>query len=400
MKLSDPTMRRFISKETVEECFEGKSELILDMCNIPKEYSQYVRVLDKNEEHNLYLLHYLEPFPEIQHVRGLIIKDLGESYEIVCTSYPYTFEIPFNDFKQEYGHLGLTSSVEVTYAYEGTVLRAFYSGDKSEDVEKDVQGRWFISTHKKIDGSNSRWEGPTFGTVFDRIVGDSEGSSEEFFNSLNRDYCYNFLISYAENKLGFKTERDSLRLTSVYSKSKTFDDLERVHPWGYLDSIPGTIFILEIILNGRVGTFDENSFENDKIGIVLYNKEKNSCVKCLSGRYLTNLRKRGKERNPCVAYLDRFRKNGDTNFLKEFYPEKTEEFTQVVSKYEKLTEYLTALYTERYINKNFKFIHNECHKFLENTRNNFDSNLSLDENITAKILVQPTKTLYKIIKSF
>ena len=70
-------------------------------------------------------------------------------------------------------------------SYEGTLIRLFYN---------DINNKWYISTHRKLNAEKSRWgSSETFGDKFKSII------PENFYTTLNKDLHYMFLLTPNEN---------------------------------------------------------------------------------------------------------------------------------------------------------------------------------------------------------
>ena len=118
----------------------------------------------------LYMLfHYMQPVaPTAATVRGVIVDvshaDPADA-RVVCISFPYTPTVNVDsDTVRSLFTEGSDRIVSLSSAYEGTIIRAFYadalttgSGSSVGTGGSSGTGRWLLSTHKRVDGSRSRW---------------------------------------------------------------------------------------------------------------------------------------------------------------------------------------------------------------------------------------------------
>ena len=128
--------------------------------------------------------------------RGLIYKD----NKLVCKSYPWTLLTTDEQYIR-------TTTAEITYAHEGTVLRVF-----------NVDDKWYISTHKKINAFNSKWgyldKTETFGELFYKYV-----DGKNVLKKLNKNYCYMFLLYIPYNRICCRSNEYKLYHVTTYDKN-------------------------------------------------------------------------------------------------------------------------------------------------------------------------------------
>lgn len=154
----------------------------------------------------LQLFHYKECSPDspedLKQMRGVVVRQ----GEVICRDFPYTVEytcdtVPENLITDEF-----CKSAKFVNAYEGTLLRAFYTNNQ-----------WYLSTHRRLDSFKSRWATrETFGTLFVESLtlmrSDFSEFSEKlgpetdvlaaFFNTLDSQYQYTFLLqNSSENRI-------------------------------------------------------------------------------------------------------------------------------------------------------------------------------------------------------
>ena len=88
----------------------------------------------------------------------------------------------------------LNSDLYIEPAYEGTLVRVFYSNQT-----------WQFSTKKMINANNAHWVSPkSFGELFLEIF------NQEILVNLNKNHCYSFLMSHNENNVVLKYDKNFL----------------------------------------------------------------------------------------------------------------------------------------------------------------------------------------------
>jgi hypothetical protein len=288
--------------------------------------------------------------------------------------------------------------------------------------------RWYLSTHKKIDGRKSKWAGKFFGESFAERWGDRP--YEEYMDSR---VCYIYLLSLPEERLVshilspelmligqflFGTDHRNLILAGRLS-------LEKDHPSVSIQTRVECSSIEELIeLAGRESWKDSTGFliinlgyfkkdssvlpqipENlskDSRGFLyiplpfffldrsdssdhspLILQEKDLSFRLIPEEYVRLRELRGNEPTLQLRYLQ-LKSTGDENDLqdfKELFSEKKDLFSQIERDYSKIVKNLARLYHQRYVQRKFIEAPLEEHVILENTRREYDHDLSLAENI-------------------
>jgi len=390
---ADYMMQRFLNKPKLSDLFDAEKEKAI--CKLiwvaDSDSESNLRVFDQKEEDNLILLHYLKEAPSVYHVRGLVVDT--ESLEIVGQSFPFTEELSPDNLRPRSSKCdnttaaaspihGNVSDYYITRAYEGTILR-FFQGR--------VTKKWYLSTHKKIDGRKSRWSGPAFGDVFDSFWKDPGGLGD----GLDGRACYIFLISHPENRLVCKISAPRIMLLG-YSAGNSLHSL--INPDGNI-SDPAE-FLKERAVDSsaierresfRVSTLDELKEKTESLswedctGLLLTYwdilKPRLKCYKIVPDDYTKRRELRGSEPNFRLRYLQ-LRAEGEDETFRELFPEKKEFFDQIEKDVaEDLPKYLKRLYYERYSKKQFTRLPQEEHCVLEKTKNGYVPGRSIAANL-------------------
>jgi hypothetical protein len=328
---------------------------------------------------------------QINHVRGVIIHITDEGVcKIVAESFPFSEDIPVDNILNE--DLNFDETYTVTEVYEGTVIR-IYKGP--------ITGKWHFSTHKKINGRNSRWSGPTFGEMFDSMW-NIEYNFDTYFKN---DRCYVFILSHPENKLVCNIT-PSLRLIAAYDR---FDNkltlsnnthLEKTHPnviihndvFSNLASKEELKEIVSMIPVSRSTGVFVYKLSHDNSKFLDYYKLSNSV-------YLEKRLLRGNEPNLKLRYLEfKLEKNEYLGDFLSLFSEKKELFDEVDKDFGRVALYLKKFYNRRYKNGEYCVFPQEEHIIVENTKKNYNKTLSVQENIEKTLSTGTARQINTLIK--
>ena len=162
-----------------------------------KEHKLYVR---KYSKHGLCIIkmHYdkeydIEMNPWMKYCRGAVI-DINK-HKVVC--------IPPQKARQTNNLQKIMEEYNEEYIYEplfdGTMVNMFHHNDQ-----------WMISTRSNIGAKNS-WDGKqSFLNMFLEVNGD------DWFNELNKNYCYSFVLHHLNNRNVSPIEQNALFLVENY----------------------------------------------------------------------------------------------------------------------------------------------------------------------------------------
>lgn len=118
--------------------------------------------------------------------RGLVFHN----EKLILKAFPYTDELVSEEQVRDYFNNHDINNYDFQYAYEGTLIRAFFHSNT-------MKSRWYYSTHSKLDCTRSRWGSrKTFMEMLKR------GLPEDFESLLDINKQYFFLIlTDSENRL-------------------------------------------------------------------------------------------------------------------------------------------------------------------------------------------------------
>lgn len=281
-----------------------------------------LRVCDAKEDEGLYLMFALEPTDATAHIRGVILY-VDEKFRarVVCQSFPHTLDISVD----EVDDADLTCDTVYSMAYEGTIMRMFNS---------PATGKWYLSTHKSIDGRASKWNGPPFGELFDELWGDEKEFAYDEY--MREDRCYVFLVSHPQNRIVCKINTPSIRLVDVMGL--TLGDectLEKEHPYvgpkvsiQFSEGTEATLTDIKRDLKEYVRTMDWTEYT----GIfcdTIHSDGMRICHKVIPDGYTLSREVRGNTPSIRMRYLQMYCVNDTDGMeaLANLFPEHTDMFT-------------------------------------------------------------------------
>lgn len=400
-KVFDIQTKKLLSKKKIEDLGIEKSKSIYDLLSINEYLANHysIRIIDEEPKDNLYLLHYVIPGKEVNHIRGTIIHITPDGEcKILAQSFPFSDDINVEELSS--GNFSFDETYRVTEVYEGTVIR-IYKGP--------ITGEWYFSTHKKIHGRKSKWSGPTFGDIFDSMWMPEENNFDNYFKS---DRCYIFILAHPENKLVCSFE-PNIRLVAIHNFDQVFNDgyssdykitnnlkLEKTHPHVIIhndtfSNLTSKDELKEIVnsipFSRSTGVFVYKLDETRKKFVDYY--------KLTSSEYLSKRLLRGNEPNLKLRYLEFKIENSDR--LKEFlelFSESTYLFNDVDKEFDRLTIYLKKFYNRRYKNKEYCVFPQEEHILVENTKKNYNKDLTVNQNIEIAMKMCTARQINTLIK--
>lgn len=301
-----PTDRRFLNRPeaTIDQ---------LIAINVDLAYSEWIRVFDTHKEapdseETLYLLHYItvandmhDTMKHIGHVRGII---LDQNNNIICQSFGYTKEVTPEQF---------TNTNNKYYpVYEGTVIRLFF------------HDHWFISTHRKIDASYTRWNGPTFGEMFQEIF---DGTAVDETN------VYIYILQHVDHRQLFPVKESRL-----------------IHVADFKETLVPTMTAIEIT---DISKYVEKAFETGcgSTGVGLLTFVNDTPVKIVSERYLDLKNVRGNDPMITTRYIHLFGEPEKQKILVKYFPDYRHEFTAVNKAFESLAKEIHRGYIGKFVKR-------------------------------------------------
>lgn len=368
------------------------SDELLDLVGVPREFSQYTRVVDTQGD--LAIIHYLLPLDtdgnpnteiidKIGNTRGVIVDT--SKLKIVCRSYPYTPEV-VND-SASLSTLEL-SDCTVFKACEGPILRVYWHDDK-----------WNVSTHRKIDSAKSSWGGPPFSEMF-------LSTMKWSFDDLDKSLAYSFLLSHPAHRQLYKVNEPQLLLISVYdSTTNSFKSPSDTEEMGSklkgclvpkrFDPQPQNVEELCKMVD-EMDTGKNVSF-NSVGAIIINNTGDPTPVKVVTNFYNSLKQARGNDVNLRTRYI-LIRGSDEENLLTAWFdePQYQQLFALVENEIDVLVERLHSMYMYRFIGKHFDHLPKEEFVVLQRCHSWHVQNRSMNKVTLLKMkeMVENTPNFY------
>jgi hypothetical protein len=308
-----------------------------------------VRLVDSDEDTGLALFCYTRCGPTdvglIRQCRGVVFHNS----DIVMKAFPYTVEYSVSNTDEINENINpVFSDCSFYDSHEGALIRMFNFG-----------GKWFTSTHRKLDAFRSKWASQeSFGSTFNQALeveaelnsefknslpGGSESLIERFQSILDVNKQYMFLVrNTSENRivcdppgkptlfhvgtfvLGELVMTENINIP--YPRKHTFSDVEEMSE--YIDQINPSCLQGVIV------------FAPDNKQYKIFHKE-----------YLELFKARGNEPSIKFRYLQVRMNHRLTNMLYYLYPDKIDQFDKYENALYAVAKYIYNSYVSRFIHK-------------------------------------------------
>ena len=283
----------------------------------------------------------------LKQFRGIVFASSatdGGDAKLVMRGFPYTPEIIFDA-----SNLTVVEDITRLFAesrffesYEGTIIRVFF------------HKKWFVSTHKRLDASTSRWgSNETFEDIFRRSI-DSLGTKlgcnyDTFFNRLDKTRQYMFLIrNTKENRIVCLSPKDGKPLvyhvgTYIDGKFDIDDDVGIPHPVEIypenVDQLLSLVSFMEPLSYQGVFACGDNGF-----------------YKLINSVYHNLSKVRGNEPNLIKRYLEVRSSPDDFAGFAFLYKDSATVFDNVEKSLNKIARNIHITYMKRFISKQYAVV--------------------------------------------
>lgn len=276
-------------------------------------------------------------------VRGTVF--VGD--RMVVRGFPYNVEMVVEDDCKDEERVSefmgtAMDHLKIFKAIEGTLIRVF-----------NYDGKWFISTHRKLDANKSRWgNGKSFGETFGDAIKAVGLAMDDFLLRLDKAYCYTFLMTstmdtyfvcqpqhepklfvYAVTKLNPSTNEDEWVDVSL-------DDI----------NIPRQPQ-LDLNASEIIQWTKQLKFPFDHAGILILNSKTFDTLKVINKAYSYFYGLRQNEASIPFAYLGILGNRNDVLNFKKLYPHVMARLNQYDELINDLIHELYDLYVRRYVRK-------------------------------------------------
>mgnify|MGYP001408650812 CR=1 FL=1 len=262
---------------------------------------------------------------------------------------------------QNYNHFIVNNDFQdchISEFIDGTMINVFYN---TSNINKNGKSspKWEIATRSNI-GANCRFNlnsNKTFREMFYDAICISNHTDSDFFDKLNKNYCYSFVLQHPENRIVHHVNTPQIYLTNVFdccgntistipnNEMKTLDMSEivkypknihemfsKVKNWDYIN----------LLCSGEQTSFNLQGF-------VITNSN-NVRTKIRNIEYEKIKRIRGNSPKLQYQFLELYKQNKIKQYL-GYFPEHIELFNGYRRDFYKWTETLYNLYINCFIEK-------------------------------------------------
>jgi len=239
-----------------------------------------------------------------------------------CVNYAFSKGMDYDEFKKTYN----ICDIIIEESIDGTMLNIYYHNDK-----------WNFSTKGMIDSNKSFWfSKKSFYKMFLECL-------KFDLDSLNKNYCYSFVITHPENRIVTRYDNGDLYLVRI----RDMATLEIV------ENIPK--INVRIPKEFKFTSYEEleknlKKLDYEKEGYMLFSKNKKDRVKIKGPKYLKAFELKGNQANKTFHLLDIIINKQEYEYLQYFYEDKYE-MDRISLKISNLVENLFNIYFNMRVRK-------------------------------------------------
>lgn len=332
--------------------------------------------------------------------RGIVF----DREKLIMKAFPYTDEYSHTKINELQELLKNFQSFSFYKSYEGTLLRLFY-----------FSGKWFLTTHRKLNAFKSRWSGQySFGCLFSRALeheyainenfkntlGETGDTMlEKFYSSLDKELQYMFLVrNTSDNRIVCLQPSDvDTKLFSIgYFKDGIF----------HMNSINNLKTPEKIKLNNlsELEDYFKNEVNPTEFQGLVALDGNNFKIKIVHNDYEKLFNIRGNEPSIKFRYLQLRMDKEKVNQLNQLYPEMIPVFESYEKSLFEIAKTIHKAYIQRFIKKNFItvpkeefLVIGECHSWHISNR---EQNRISVEKVIAVLNRQPPININAMIRRF
>tara|TARA_Y100000389_G_scaffold104296_1_gene101166 strand:+ start:140 stop:1195 length:1056 start_codon:yes stop_codon:yes gene_type:complete len=270
------------------------------------------------------------------------------------------------------------------YSLEGTLIRLFYN---------DINDKWYMSTHKKLDASNSKWgTNITFGQLFKSCI------PENFYDSLEKDKFYLFILTpNKDNRIVCNQILSQIFHVGTYDFGFNFS-------YDYNIGIQKPPEIKANNFNEILQTLNDPLFPYTRYqGIIISNSDTQTNIKLYNNLYDNFQKIRGNTPSIKFRYLEVRTQSDVATALKEMFVDYVKDFDDYEEKIDKYANILFIEYMKRYISKQYKTLLPNEHYIIKKAhewhKKDKDNNKISKEKMKEMIDSEPAVFVNSLIKN-
>ena len=292
------------------------------------------------------------------HTLGLYRSVITDGKKILSFAPPKS--VNYNSFivNNEYNDCNITEFID------GTMINVFYNTSSINKNGKS-EPKWEIATRSNI-GANCRFNlnsKKTFREMFYDACVPSGTPISDFFNRLNKSYCYSFVLQHPENRIVYPVKYPHLYLTNIYefdnnivkeiSFMYTFSNIckENIYISDHIKYPRNIKYMYPNVSNWEyinlLCSGQQTSFQLQ--GFVITN-DRNERTKIRNIEYEKIKRLRGNSPKLQFQFLELYKNNNVHKYL-HYFPENSNNFTEYKRLFYRWTETFYHLYIDCFIEK-------------------------------------------------
>ena len=261
---------------------------------------------------------------ELKAYRGVVVSGTT----IVAPSLGYTPE--YNETELDQIHDLDPMNYSFYPSREGTLLRVFFHN-----------GKWYLSTHRKLDAFKSRWGSDTsFGDLFVQSIGQT---FDQFTSTLTPGLVYVFMVLHANV---CKPSDDSIYHIGTLLNNKTFDTVTSIGVTKQTE--------LTFATNDDIQKYVAQCDPLVTQGLIAFSKDGNGRhLKLVNSTYQLYSNVRGNEPDLTFRFI-RLLRDRDASMLNLFvslYPQYKDKESYYATLSFKVAKYLHTLYFSKFVKK-------------------------------------------------
>jgi hypothetical protein len=269
--------------------------------------------------------------------------------QVVCFSPPKS--INADDFIKKY-----STKTDILIAeefVEGTMINVFW------DSKIGLSGAWEISTRNKVGAISSFYKSHSSNskTFRDMFLEAAKNNNLDLI-SLDKNYCYSFVLQHPENRIVIPFKSPQLYLISMYIIDNTNKNNLKVYSVDkskFFELHPNTTIKIPTVYNWTnyndlIDKYASMNTEYDILGVVIHNNETGERTKIRNPVYEQVRQLRGNQPKLQYQYLC-LRKEGKVSDFLKYYPENKKEFSTFRDQIHLFTNTLFSNYVSCYIKK-------------------------------------------------
>lgn len=347
--------------ESVDNISEKESDTKLEFTReVIESLGNKIRLVDSDEDAGLDLFCYIKCSPDdnsvIRNCRGVVFNNK----EIVMKAFPYTLEYNDSDIDLVNKHTQNFNKCSFFDSHEGALIRVF-----------NFNGKWYISTHRKLNAFRSKWASKdSFGTSFKNALVSEATVNKEFSDSLPKgenilERFYTLLDKSKQYMFLVKNTSDNRIVCNPASRPTLF------HVGTFVD---GKLVLDEDI---KIPRPQKHNFLNiDEVfnyvkkcdfmkiqGVICFTPD-NVQFKILHNEYQELFKARGNEPSIKFRYLQVRMDKKYTNLLYHLYPESAEIFDDYENTLYDIARGIYRAYVQRFIKKRYVTVPREEFKII------------------------------------